>query len=95
MDLGDLGDLGDAHLRQLKEDLYQEVALRELNVPLRDPPLGHWGTPAGNGIPMCMAMGHFPEREGMGTTRTTTSTHCPSQPDEDIGCLINTLATGL
>ena len=31
----------------------------------------------------------------MGTQGTTTSTHCPSQPDKDIGCLINTLATGL
>ena len=38
----DLGDLGDAQLRQLMEDLCQEVALRELNVPPRDPPLGRW-----------------------------------------------------
>ena len=29
----DLGDLGDAQLRQLKKDICQEVALRELNAP--------------------------------------------------------------
>ena len=44
-------DLGDAQLRQLIEDLCQEVTLRELNVPPRDPPLGHWGTPTGNRDP--------------------------------------------
>ena len=43
----DLGDLWDAQLRQLMEDLYH----RELNVPPRDPPSGHWGTPAGHGNP--------------------------------------------
>ena len=30
-------DLGDAQLRQLMEDLCQEVALRELNVPPQGP----------------------------------------------------------
>ena len=44
-------DLGDAQLSQLMEDLCQEVALRELNVPPRDPVSGHWGTPAGNRDP--------------------------------------------
>ena len=31
----------------------------------------------------------------MGTQRTATLTHCPPQPEEDIGYLIRTLATGL
>ena len=47
----DLGDLGDAELRQLMADLQQEVAHRQLNVPPRGPPLGHWRTLAGDGDP--------------------------------------------
>ena len=47
-------DLGDSQLRQLMEDLCQEVALRELNVPPRYPSSGHYGTPAGDGDPMWM-----------------------------------------
>ena len=39
--------------------------------------------------------GHLPEREGIRTQRTTTSTHCPPQPGKDVGCLINVLATRL
>ena len=31
----------------------------------------------------------------VGTQRTTSSPPAPTQPDEDVGCLINTLATGL
>ena len=42
-------DLGDAQLRQLMEDLQQEVAHRELHAPPRGPLPGHWRTPAGNG----------------------------------------------
>ena len=38
----------DAKLWQLMEDLCQEVAHSELNAP-QDPPLGHWGTPTGDG----------------------------------------------
>ena len=41
-------DFGDAQLRKLMEALHQEVALRELNAPLRDPTSGCWGTPAGH-----------------------------------------------
>ena len=44
-------DLGDAQLRQLMEDLWQEVAHRELMCPPRNPPSGHWRTPAGDGDP--------------------------------------------
>ena len=44
-------DLGDAQLRQLMEDLHQEMAHRELNVLPRDPPLGHWETPTGDWDP--------------------------------------------
>ena len=31
----------------------------------------------------------------MGMKRTTTLTHCPPQPDKDVGHLINMLATEL
>ena len=47
----DLRDLGDAHLWQLMENLWQEVAHRELNASLRGPPLGCWRTLAGVGDP--------------------------------------------
>ena len=45
------GDLGDAQLWELMEDLQQEVGNREFSTSLRDPPLGHWRTPAGCGDP--------------------------------------------
>ena len=44
-------DLGDDQLWQLMEDLCREVALRELNVPPKDPPLAPWGNPVGNEDP--------------------------------------------
>ena len=46
-----LRDLGDAQLWQLMEDLWQEVAHRELSVSPRSPPLGCWRTPMGNRDP--------------------------------------------
>ena len=47
----DLGDLGDAELRQLMDDLYWEVTLRELNAPHRDPLPNPWENQVGNGDP--------------------------------------------
>ena len=44
-------DLGDVQLRQLMEDLHQEVVHRKLNVSPRDPPSGLWETAAGDGDP--------------------------------------------
>ena len=44
-------DLGDAQLRQLMEDLWQEVAHRELNASPRVPTPGCWRIPAGEGDP--------------------------------------------
>ena len=46
-----LGDLAGDELWQLMEDLCQEVTLRELNIPPRDPPPIPWGNPVGNGDP--------------------------------------------
>ena len=47
----DLGDVRDAQLRQLMQDLQQEVAHRELNAPSRGQTAGCWRIPAGDGYP--------------------------------------------
>ena len=70
-------DLGDSQIRQLIEDLHEEVAHMEWNLPHRDPPLGHWGTPAGDETLMGMNRRSPSQEGGMGTQRTTTSTHFP------------------
>ena len=70
-----LGDLGDAQLWQLMEDLWQEVAHRELNVPLRAQPWATGGFQQKMGTPMWM-MRMLPSQEGgMGTQRKANLTH--------------------
>ena len=87
-------DLGDAQLRQLMEDLQQEVAHRELNMPSRGPTMGGWRIPAREGDPnvddeeVIFLGGRGWELRGQPPQPT-----CPPQMEEDIGCLINTLAT--
>ena len=91
-----LGDLGKAELRQLMEDLCQEVALRELNVPPRNPPLTPWGNPVGNRDPNVDDQEVTFLRWGRWEPRGQPLwPPAPTQPDEDVGHLINTLATGL
>ena len=58
-------NLRDDKVWQLMEDLYWEVALRELNAPVRDPPLPPLGNPVGNGDPMWMTR-RSPFQEGGG-----------------------------
>ena len=61
----DLGDLRDAQLRQLMEDLCQEVVHRELNVPPRISPPSCWRTPAGDRDPdVDDEEGSFPRGRG-------------------------------
>ena len=49
----DLGDLGGAQLRQLLDDLCQEVALRELNVPPQEPTVRLLGDSSRSWGPQC------------------------------------------
>ena len=87
-------DLGDALLRQLMEDLWQEVVQRELNLSPRDPSLGHWRTPAGDGDPhVDDEEVAFPRGMGWEPRGQPPQPTGPPQPDEDVGHLINTLAT--
>ena len=77
------------------DDLCQEVALRKLNAPPRDPPLAPWGNPVGNGdSKMADQEVTFP-RGGGGYPEDNHHDPLPPQPDKDVECLINTLATGL
>ena len=70
-------DLRDAQLRQLKENLQQDIAHRELN----EPPGAHpWRTLAGDRDPNMNDEVTLPGREGMGTQRTATSTMRRSPP---------------
>ena len=59
----DLRDLGDAQLWQLKEDLQQEVAHRELNAPPEAHPWATGGLWQGVGTPMWMTR-RSPFQEG-------------------------------
>ena len=89
-------NLGDAQLRQLMEDLWQEVSQREVNASPQEPILRLLDVSSRRWGPQCGWQGaHLHEREGMGTQRTATSTHWPPQPDKDVGHLINTLTTRL
>ena len=79
---------------QFMEDFHWEVALRELNTPPRDPPLTPWENPVGNRNPdvddqeVTFLRGRGWEPRGQPLLPPT-----PTQPDEDIGHLINTMAT--
>ena len=89
-------NLGDAQLRQLMEDIQQEVAQRELNAPPGTHLQAAGGTPAGDRDPdvddeeVTFPRGRGWEPQGQPHLPTD-----PPQPDNDVGCLINTLATGL
>ena len=78
------------------EDLCQEVALRDLNVTPRDPLPTPWGNLVGNRDPdvddqeVTFLRGGRWEPQG-----PQPQPPAPIQPNEDVGCLINTLATGL
>ena len=90
----DLRDLGNAQLWQLMEHLHQEVALRELNAP-QGPTIRPPGTPAENRDPnvddqeVIFLRGRGWEPSGQPPWPPTPP------PDEDVGHLINYLATGL
>ena len=89
-------DLKDAQLRQLMEDLNQEVAHRELNVPPRGSPMGLWRTLAGDrdsnvdDEEVTFLGGRGGNAEDSHLTPTA-----PPQSEEDVACLVCTLATGL
>ena len=89
-------DLGDSQLRQLMEDLWQEVAHRELNAPSGGPTVGCWRILVGDGYPnvddeeVTFLRGRGWESRGQPPQPTG-----PPQTEEDVGCLINTLATRL
>ena len=91
-----LGDLVDNELQQLLEDLHWDTALRDLNAPPRDPLLTPLGNLVGNGDPDMddqedtFLRGGRWEPQGL-----PPQPPAPIQPNEDVGCLINTLATGL
>ena len=94
----ELGDLGDAKLRQLMEDLQHDVALRDLNVPPRDPLLHCWatgGVQQALGILMWMTRRSLLQEGGDGNQEDNHLDPLPPQPEEDVGCLINMLATRL
>ena len=58
--------------------------------------MGCWETPAGDGDPAVDDEEVTCEKgEGVGPRGQPPEPTGPTQPDEDIGCLINTLATGL
>ena len=90
-----LRDLGDAQLWQLMEDLQQEVAHRELSAYPRGHPLGHWRTPAGGGVPNVENEVTFLGGREWGPSRQQPWPAGPPQIEEDVGCLISTLTTGL
>ena len=88
-------DLGDTQLWQLMEDLCQEVAQRELNVFPMDPLSGHWGTQQAMGTLMWMTKRSPSWEGGDGNQEDNHLNPLSHHPDKDVGCLINTLATGL
>ena len=77
------------------EDLWQEVAQRELNAFPRGPSLCHWRTPAGGGDPNVEDEGVTFQGEGMETQQATIMACRPPHTEENIGCLLSTLATRL
>ena len=92
----DLWDLGDAQLRQLMEDLCLEVA----HWGIECAPHGNhcwvtWGLQQEMGIPMWMTRGSPSWEGGDGNPEDNHLDPLPHQPDEDLGHLINTLATRL
>ena len=84
-------DLGNAQLRQLMEDLWQKVVLRQLNAPLRGPLSDCWRTLARGGDPN-VANKITPKGEGMGTQQAATMVHRPPHTEENVGHLLSTLA---
>ena len=88
----DLGDPGDAQLRLLMEDLCQEVALRELNAPPGTNYLATGGLQQEMETLMLMTRRSPSQEGGNGNQEDNHLNPMPPQPDEDIGCLINTLA---
>ena len=88
-------DLGDAQLR-LMEDLQQEVMHGELNVSPKGPTPGHWRIPAKDRDP-CMDDEEvtFPGGRGWEPRGQPPQPTSPPQPEEDVGCRISTIATGL
>ena len=91
----DLGDPGDAQLRQLIEDLWQELVLRELNVSLR----GHcWATRGATleeGTLMCKMRRSPWKGEGMGTQQAASVAHRPPCIEENVGHFLSTLTARL
>ena len=89
-------NFGDAKLWQLMEDLCWEVTLRELHAPHRETFPTPWGNPVGNRDPNVDDWEvNFPRAGGWDPTGKPLSPPAPTQADEDVGHLINTLATSL
>ena len=57
------------------------------------PPLGHWRSPAEGGDPNVADEGVTLQGEGMGTQGATTTAY--PHTEENVGCLISTLAARL
>ena len=92
----DLWNLEDAPLRQLMEDLQQEVGHRELNAPHRGPTLGCWRTLAGDrDTSVDDEEVTFLEGRGWEPRGQPPQPAGPPQPEKDVGHLNSTLATGL
>ena len=89
----DPGDLGDAQLRQLMEDLCQEVALMELDAPPGTHCQAAGGLQQEVWTLMCMTRRSPFQEGGDGNPEDNHLGLLPPQLDEDVGHLINTPAT--